>query len=65
MIGIFHMGEVGMSHGSQCNEADFTEIHRNPGGTEHVQTVCITLFFLHTHTREPVNEATQHSKKEA
>ena len=27
------------------------KFHRNPGGTEHAQTVCTRLFFLHPHTR--------------
>ena len=31
--------------------ADFTEIPRNPGGTEHAQIVCTRLFFLRLRTR--------------
>ena len=36
-----------MSHRSQCNRADFpnSQIPRNPGGIEHVQTVRTKLFF--------------------
>ena len=37
-----------MSRGGYSNEADFTEISqilRNPGQTEHVQTVCSRFFF--------------------
>ena len=48
---IFYAGEVGIPCGGWCNEADFTEIPRNPGGTEHAQTVCTSLFFLRPRTR--------------
>ena len=43
--------------GVGVTEQILTEISRNFGGTEHVQTVCTRLFFFFAHTRELGNEA--------
>ena len=52
VAGTFHMGEVSMPCGGHCSGADFTN-SRNPGGTEHTQTLCIRLFFSYMHERVP------------
>ena len=52
VAGTFHMGEVSMPRGGHCSGADFTN-SRNPGGTEHTQTLCIRLFFSPMHERVP------------
>ena len=49
MAGVFHTGKVSML--VEVSVMDFTEIPRNPGETEHAQTVCTRLFFLHPRTR--------------
>ena len=48
VTGTFHMREVSMPRGGHCNGADFTEIFkfRNPGGTEHTQTLFIIALTL-------------------
>ena len=54
VTGIFYSGEFGIlaevSVTEQILQENF-QIPRNPGGTEHEQTECTRLFFLHPCTR--------------
>ena len=55
------MGEVGIPPWRLVQQSRFYEdfkIPRNPGGTEHRQTVCTRPFFS-SHTRQPGNKAIQ------